>query len=95
LFVALNVVICHVTFDFLKDLGNKKKVFDHGIIAEGGSEDLVVKFSVPQDVDRQKEILRPSRKHPSDTLLKFHVLQQGPALLSHMANLCRRGNLSC
>jgi len=51
-FIALNVIVCHVAFNFLKDLGDKEKVFNRGIIAEGGGEHLVIKLSVPQDVDR-------------------------------------------
>jgi len=69
-------------------------MFDRGVITEGGGEYLVVKLSVPQNVQSWKEVLCPSQKCPSDMLLSFHVLQQGSALLSHMANLCRRGNLS-
>ena len=59
-FFTLYVVICHVTLDFVKNLRDKEEVFDGGIITEGGGEDLVVKLSVPQDVDRQEKILRPS-----------------------------------
>jgi len=70
-------------------------MFDCGVVTEGGSEHLVIELSVPQNVQGWEEILCPSRKRPSDTLLMLHVFQQGPALLSHMANLCQRGNLSC
>jgi len=63
-------------------------MFNCSVIAEGGGEYLVVKLSVPQNVQSREEVLHPSQKHPSDTLLLFHVLQQGSALLSHMANLC-------
>ena len=63
-------------------------MFDCGVIAEGRSEYLVIKLSVPQNVQGWEEVLHPSRKRPSDTFLKFHVFQQGSALLSHMANLC-------
>jgi len=69
-------------------------MFNHSVITEGGGEYLVVKFSVPQNVQGWEEIFHPGQKRPSDMLLMLHVLQQGPALLSHMANLCRRGNLS-
>jgi len=70
-------------------------VFDCGVIVEGGGEYLVIELSVPQNVQDWEEVLRPGQKRPSDTLLMFHVFQQGSALFSHMANLCRRGNLSC
>ena len=69
-------------------------MFNCGVIAEGSGEYLVVEFSVPQNVQGWEKVLHPSQKRPSDMLLTFHVLQQGPALLSHMANLFRRGNLS-
>jgi len=69
-------------------------MFNRGVIAEGGGEYLVIKFSVSQNVQGWEEILRPCRKRPSDMLLMLHVFQQGPALLSHMVNLFRRGNLS-
>ena len=57
--VALHIIIQHVTLNFLKDLGNEKEVFDGGVVTEDGGEDLVVKLSVPQDVDRWEEVLRP------------------------------------
>ena len=76
-------------------MGDEEEVFDHSVIGESGGEHLVVKLSVPQNVQGWEKILRPGRKCPSDTLLTFHVFQQGSALFSHMANLCRRGNLSC
>ena len=65
------------------------------VVAEGGSEHLVIELSVPQNVQGWEEILCPSQKCPSDTLLMFHVLQQGSALFSHMANLSQRGDLPC
>jgi len=76
-------------------LGDEEKVFNRGVIAEGGGEYLVVELSVPQNVQGWEKILCPSQKRPSDMLLMLHVLQQGSALFSHMANLCQRGNLSC
>ena len=93
-FITLHVVVRHVALDFVKNLGNEKKVFNRGVITEGGGEHLVVKLSVPQNVQGWEEILRPSQKRPSDMPLMLHVLQQGSALFSHMANLCQRGNLS-
>ena len=69
-------------------------MFNRGVVAEGGGEYLVVELSVPQNVQGWKKILCPSQKRPSDMPLMFHALQQGSALLSHMANLFRRGNLS-
>jgi len=69
-------------------------MFNRGVIVEGGGKYLVIKLSVPQNVQGWKKILRPSQKRSSDTPLMFHVLQQGSALLSHMANLFRGGNLS-
>ena len=45
-FVTLNVVICHVALNFVKDLRDEKKVFDGSIVTEGGGKDLVVEFSV-------------------------------------------------
>ena len=62
-------------------------MFHRHVITEGGGEYLIIKFSVPQNVDRREEVLRPSRKSSSDMFLKLHVLQQGSALFSHMANL--------
>jgi len=59
-FLTLNIIIRHITFNFVKNLGNEEKVFYCSIIAEGGGEHLVVKFSVPQDVDHWEEVLRPS-----------------------------------
>jgi len=41
-------------------LGNEKKVFDRGIVVEGGGEHLVVELSVPQNVQHWEEILHPS-----------------------------------
>jgi len=41
-------------------LRDQKKVFDGGVVMKGGGEDLVVKLSVPQDVNCWEEILRPS-----------------------------------
>jgi len=41
-------------------LRDKEEVFDGGVIAEGGSENLIVKLRVPQDVDCWEEILYPS-----------------------------------
>jgi len=58
-FFTLHIVVHHIPFDFVKDLGNEKEVFDSGIVAEGGGEDLIVKFSIPQDINCWEEILRP------------------------------------
>jgi len=41
-------------------LRDEKEVFDSGVVAEGGGEDLVVELSVPQDINGWEEILRPS-----------------------------------
>jgi len=46
-FVVLNIFIRHVTFNFVEDLRDEKKVFNGGIVTEGSGEDLVVKLSVP------------------------------------------------
>jgi len=54
-------------------MGDEEEVFDHGVIAESGGEHLVIKLSVPQNVQGWEEILCPGRKRPSDTLLTFHV----------------------
>jgi len=59
-FFTLNIVIQHVSRDFVKDLGDQEEVLNGGIIAKGGGEDLVVKLSVPQNIDCWEEILRPS-----------------------------------
>ena len=59
-FFTLYIVICHITFNFVKDLGNEEEVFDGSVIAEGGSENLVIEFSVPQNIDCWEEILHPS-----------------------------------
>jgi len=56
---ALNIIVCHVALNFVKNLRDKEKVFDGGIVTKGGGEDLVVKLSVPQNVDCWEEILRP------------------------------------
>jgi len=93
-FFTLHVVIYHVTLNFVKNLRDKEEVFDGGIVTEGGGEDLVVKLSIPQDVNCWEKILRPSRKSPSYMSLPLHVLQQGSALSSHKTNHCRRGYLS-
>ena len=45
--IVLNIFIQHVTFNFVKDLRDKKKMFDGGVITKGGGEDLVVELSVP------------------------------------------------
>jgi len=60
-------------------LGNKEEVFNGSVVVEGGSKDLVIKLSVPQDINGWEEIFCLSQKCPSDTFLKFHVLQQGSA----------------
>jgi len=57
---ALNVVIRHISFNSVEDLRDEKKVFNGGTVTEGGSEDLVIELSVPQDIDCWEEILRPS-----------------------------------
>jgi len=59
-FFTLHVVICHILLNLVKDLRDKEKVFNGGIVMESGGEDLVVKLSVPQNVDRWEEVLRPS-----------------------------------
>jgi len=92
-FIVLYVIVRHVVFDFVKNLGDEKEMFHSGVIVERSGEDLVVKLSVPQNVQGWEEILHPSRKRPSDMLLIFHVFQQGSALFSHMANLSQRGDL--
>jgi len=46
-FVALNIIVCHVTLNLVKNLRDEEKVFDGGVVMEGGGEDLVVKLSVP------------------------------------------------
>jgi len=46
-FVALNIVVQHVTFNFVKDLGDEKKMFDGGIVTESGGKDFVIELSVP------------------------------------------------
>ena len=45
--VTLNVVIQHVAFNFLKDLGNEEEVFNSSVVTKGSGKDLVVKLSVP------------------------------------------------
>jgi len=59
-FIALYVVVQHVTLNFVKDLGNEKKVFHGGVVAERSSEHLVVKLSIPQNVQCWEEVLHPS-----------------------------------
>jgi len=63
-------------------------VFHSSVVAKGSGKYLVIKLGIPQNVQGWEEILRPSQKRPSDMLLMLHIFQQGPALLSHMANLC-------
>jgi len=46
-FFTLNVVICHVALNLIKDLRDEEEVLDGGVITEGGGEDLVVELSVP------------------------------------------------
>jgi len=41
-------------------LRDKEEVFNRSIVMEGGGEHLVVKLSVPQDVQGWEEILCPS-----------------------------------
>ena len=59
-FFTLHIVICHIPLNLVKDLGNEEKVFDGGIVTESGGEDLIVKLSVPQDVDCWEKVLCPS-----------------------------------
>jgi len=56
----LYVVICHIPFNFVKNLRDEEKMFDSGIVTESGGEDLIIELSVPQNVDCWEEILRPS-----------------------------------
>jgi len=56
----LHVAVQHVTLNLLKDLGDEEEVFDCCVVAEGGGEDLVIKLSVPQNVQGWEEVLRPS-----------------------------------
>jgi len=53
-FIVLYVVIRHIPLDLLEDLGNEKEVLNRGKVVEGGGEHLVVKLSVPQNVQRQE-----------------------------------------
>ena len=58
--ITLHVIIRHVSLNLLKDLGNKEEMFDGGVVTEGGGEYLVIKLSVPQNVQGWEEVLRPS-----------------------------------
>jgi len=51
-FVVLHVIVRHVILNLLEDLGDEEEVFDHGVIAEGGGEYLVVKLSVSPECSR-------------------------------------------
>ena len=55
----LDVFTCHVPFNLVKDLRNEEKVLNGGVVAKGSGEDLIVKLSVPQDIDCREEVLRP------------------------------------
>ena len=46
-FIILNIFIRHVTFKFVEDWRDEKKMFDSSIVTKGGGEDLVIKLSVP------------------------------------------------
>jgi len=46
-FVTLNIIVQHVTFNFVKDLRDEKEVFNSGVITKGSGKYLVVKLSVP------------------------------------------------
>ena len=46
-FVALNIIVQHITFNFVKDLRDKEEMFDSGVITEGSGENLVVELSIP------------------------------------------------
>ena len=46
-FIVLNIFLQHVTFNSGEDLRDKEKMFNGGIIMEGGGEDLVIELSVP------------------------------------------------
>ena len=59
-FVVLDVLIQHVTLDFVKYLGNKKEMLNGGVITESSGEDLIIELCIPQNVDCWEEILRPS-----------------------------------
>ena len=58
--IALNVVIQHIPFNFVEDLRDEKEVFNSSIVVKGSGEDLVVKLSVPQDINCWEEVLCPS-----------------------------------
>ena len=46
-FITLNIFVRHITFNFVEDLRDEEKMFNGGIVTEGGGKDLVVKLSVP------------------------------------------------
>jgi len=45
--ITLNIVVQHISFNFVKDLRDEEEVLNGGVVTKGGSEDLVVKLSIP------------------------------------------------